>query len=334
MIRGFWVYDFRRDFFGGCHRQLDEAGPQPIPILGRTKRAMSTQTTTSTTNVTSSPMSCSLVASSHGDGWALRQEIPLLVDAHCHLQDGHLRADIPQVIARARAAGVRRLVCNSDHEGDWDLILRLAETYPEVIPSLGVHPWFVAQCSTGWLARLEALVAAYPVAVGEIGLDRQVEKRNDGLQEEVFLAQMELAARYDRPVSIHCRKAFGRLVELMASLSQRPRRMMLHAYCGSHEMVPVFEKLGLYLSVAGSVTWPKNRKTRTAAQRISKERLLVETDSPAIAPAGVPYERNEPAYLPMIVQELARLRGEDPAELARAVTATALDFFDITRSAA
>jgi len=279
-------------------------------------------------------MTDSLVSSSHEDEWALRQGAPYLIDAHCHLQDGHLRADIAGVIARARAAGVHCLVCNSDHQGDWDLILRLAETYPEVIPSLGVHPWFVAQCGRGWLWRLEALVAAYPVAIGEIGLDRQVEERNDGLQEEVFLAQMELAARYDRPVSIHCRKAFGRLVELTSGLSQRPRRMMLHAYCGSHEMVPVFEKLGFYLSVAGSVTWPNNRKTRTAAQRISAERLLVETDSPAIAPAGVPYERNEPAYLPMIVQELARLRGEDPVDLARAVTATALDFFNLIRPAA
>lgn len=317
---------------GGCHRQLDEAGPQPIPIFGNTKRPMSNQTTTSTTNVMSSRITYPFVASSHGDIWPLRQAIPPLVDAHCHLQDGHLRADIPGVLARARAVGVIRLVCNSDDEQDWDFLLRLAEAYPQVTISLGIHPWFVAQCSTGWLSRLEALLAAYPVAIGEIGLDRQVAERDDSLQEAVFLAQMELAARYDRPVSIHCRKAFGRLVELTSALPQRPRRMLLHAYCGSHEMVPVFENLGFYLSVAGSVTWPKNRKTRTAAQRISAQRLLVETDSPAIAPAGVAYEHNEPSYLPRIVQELSGIRGEDPVNLSRATTATALDFFDLTRS--
>ncbi len=253
-----------------------------------------------------------------------------LVDAHCHLQDGHLRADIPGVIARAQAVGVVRLVCNSDDEGDWDLILRLAEDHPEVVPCLGIHPWFVAGRSPGWLSRLEALVASYPVAIGEIGLDRQIAGRDDALQEEVFLAQMDLAARYQRPVSIHCRKAFGRLVELVSAMAVRPQRMMLHAYCGSHEMVPVFEKLGFHLSVAGSVTWPANRKTRTAAARIRADRLLVETDSPAIAPAGVPYERNEPATLPWIAAELACIRGEDPIALARRTTATALAFFSLS----
>lgn len=277
-------------------------------------------------------MPCSLVAAFHGDGEVPRQGWPPLVDAHCHLQDGHLRADIPGFIARARAAGVGLLVCNSDDEGDWDLILRLAEAHPEVVPSLGLHPWFVAGRSRGWRTRLEALVASYPVAIGEIGLDRQIPGRDDALQEEVFLAQMELAARYERPVAVHCRRAFGRLVELVTAMDPRPRRMMLHAYCGSHEMVPVFEKLGFHLSVAGSVTWPANRKTRTAAARISPERLLVETDSPAIAPAGVPPERTEPAHLPGIVAELARVRGADPRELAGVTAANARRFFAIEES--
>jgi len=254
---------------------------------------------------------------------------PGMVDAHCHLQDGHLRADIPGVIARARAVGVTTLVCNSDAPSDWDLILRLAQNHPEVIPSLGVHPWFVEGCRHDWFQQLEALVASYPVAIGEIGLDRQIAQRSDSRQEEFFLAQMELAVRYDRPVSIHCRKAFGRMAELLAAMTVRPRRMMLHAYCGSADMVPVFEKLGCVLSVAGSVTWPQNRKTRTACQRIAPERLLVETDSPAIAPAGVAYERNEPQYLPCIIAELAQLRGEDPSQLALATATRARTFFHI-----
>ena len=135
----------------------------------------------------------------------------------------------------------------------------------------------------GWLERLEGLVADNPVGVGEIGLDNALEERNDGEQEEVFLAQMELAARYERPVTVHCRKAFGRLADLVGEMQRRPPFMMLHAYAGSHEMVPVFEKLGFHISICASITRTANRKARTACVRVSPERLLVESDSPAIA---------------------------------------------------
>ena len=177
------------------------------------------------------------------------------------------------------------------------------------------------------LARLEELVAGNPVGIGEIGLDNALEARNDSEQEEVFLAQMELAANYGRPVTVHCRKAFGRMVELVEAMKMRPPFMMLHAYAGSHEMVPVFEKLGFHISICASITRTANRKARTACVRVSPDRLLVESDSPAIAPVGVDFERNEPAYLPMVVQALAELRGEEPEAVAARTAANARLFF-------
>lgn len=250
-----------------------------------------------------------------------------LVDAHCHLQDGFLRHALAPALLRARAAGVRLMCCNATHEGDWDYVLGLGRAHEDVHISLGLHPWYVDSRSPHWLDRLEELTAAHPVAVGEIGLDNALPERNDAEQERVFLAQMALAAKYGRPVSIHCRKAFGRLTELIRNMPQRPPHMMLHAYAGSHEMVPVFEKLGFHISVCASITRPANRKARTACVRISPERLLVESDSPAIAPLGVPFERNEPAHLSRVVQTLAELRGENPRELARYTAANARDFF-------
>lgn len=250
-----------------------------------------------------------------------------MVDSHCHLQDGFLRHGLEPALIRAREAGVRLMCCNGTHEGDWEYVLGLGRRNSDVCVSLGLHPWYVDERSPDWLTRLEKLVAAYPVGIGEIGLDNALAARNDGPQEEVFLAQMDLAARYERPVTVHCRKAFGRLVELISALDRRPPHMLLHAYTGSHEMVPVFEKLGFHISICASITRPANRKARTACVRVSPDRLLVETDSPAIAPLGKDFEKNEPAFLPLIIQELAGLRGESPEELAARTAANARQVF-------
>jgi TatD DNase family protein len=253
--------------------------------------------------------------------------LPDLVDAHCHLQDGFLRHALEPALLRARLAGVRMMCCNGTHEGDWRYVLGLGRSHADICVSLGLHPWYVGERGGDWLARLEELVADNPVGIGEIGLDNALEVRNDGEQEEVFLAQMELAVRYRRPVTIHCRKAFGRLTELVGAMREKPPYMMLHAYAGSHEMVPVFEKLGFYISICASITRTANRKARTACVRVSPDRLLVESDSPAIAPVGVDFERNEPAYLPMVVEVLATLRGEKPEAVAARTAANAREFF-------
>lgn len=252
---------------------------------------------------------------------------PDLVDAHCHLQDGFLREDLEPALARARAAGVRLMCCNGTHEGDWIPVLDLGRRHADICVSLGLHPWYVGDRGPRWLEILESLVAIHPVGIGEIGLDNALAERNDAQQEKVFLAQMDLATRYARPVSIHCRKAFGRLAELLSLLDRRPPFMLLHAYAGSHEMVPVFERLNVYISFGASITRPVNRKARTACARVSVERLLVETDSPAIAPPGVEFERNEPAYLPRVVETLADLRGASPAEVAACTAANARRVF-------
>jgi TatD DNase family protein len=264
---------------------------------------------------------------SGADSSLLASGLPDLVDAHCHLQDGFLRHALEPALLRARAAGVRMMCCNGTHEGDWRYVLGLGRSHADICVFLGLHPWYVGERGADWLTRLEELVAGNAVGIGEIGLDNALDVRNDGQQEEVFLAQMELAVRYERPVTIHCRKAFGRLADLIGAMKERPPYMMLHAYAGSHEMVPVFEKLGFHISICASITRTANRKARTACVRVSPDRLLVESDSPAIAPVGVEFERNEPAYLPMVVEALADLRGEKPEAVAARTAANAREFF-------
>ena len=135
-----------------------------------------------------------------------------LFDAHNHLQDNRFPDDTASMLAECTEAGLFRMVVNGTRESDWDIVAQLAGQHPQVIPSFGLHPWFVPERSTDWLARLEQLLDAWPSAVGEIGLDRWKPGLPYDEQEEVFLAQLSLAARRDLPVSIHCLKSWGRLL--------------------------------------------------------------------------------------------------------------------------
>jgi TatD DNase family protein len=133
-----------------------------------------------------------------------------LFDSHCHLQDERVFARAGEIIARARDAGVVRMLCCGTRESDWDTIKTLSGRFPEIVPAFGLHPWHVRERSAEWQKELEKHLAETPgAAVGEIGLDHAIEPRNDEDQASVFLAQLKLARKLKRPVSIHCRRAWA-----------------------------------------------------------------------------------------------------------------------------
>lgn len=232
-----------------------------------------------------------------------------LFDAHCHLQDERLRAGLPQALARARAAGVERLLCCGTRESDWADVRKLAEAHPEkIIPSFGIHPWYMEGRSAQWPDVLEKYLKEIPSGVGEIGLDHALAERRDAEQGDVFLTQVRLARRLRRPVSVHCRKAWGRLIELLKAEGGLADGGVLHSYSGPPELVGELEALGFYLSFSGTVTRSGNRRGHRAAAAVSWERLLIETDSPDLAPAGAPGPVNEPANLALVAEAVARLR--------------------------
>lgn len=239
-----------------------------------------------------------------------------LVDAHCHLQDGHLRYGLDQAMDRARRAGVGLLFCNGTAEDDWDYVLSLPVRHSEVLPWLGLHPWFVDEARPGWQERLERLLGDGVCGLGEIGLDRAVEGADVDRQEEAFVAQLRLASKHRLPVSIHCRKAWERLVALLRAEGGLRYGGIVHSYAGSAEMVPVLEALGCSISFSCSLTRPNNKRARRACRYVSMDRLLVETDSPAIAPEGVERDRNEPENLVLVVRALAQLLNLSPDDVA------------------
>ena len=244
-----------------------------------------------------------------------------LFDAHCHLQDARLRADLPGVMTRARAAGVEHMLCCGTAEDDWAEVARLAEEYPAVVPAFGLHPWYAQRRSPAWMERLRALLAGQATAaVGEIGLDHAIEERNDAEQEAVFLAQLQLARELERPVVVHCRRAWGRLIALLAELRTLPRGFVVHSYSGARELIEPLAGAGGWFSFSGSITWRRNVRGREAARHAPRDRLLVETDAPDLMPAmpqttaTVEDAVNEPANLVRVLAVVAELRNT-PAEV-------------------
>lgn len=231
----------------------------------------------------------------------------MLYDSHCHLQDERLLPDLGVAMRRARAAGVSSFLCCGTHENDWDEVTRVAATYEGVLPAYGLHPWFVGQREPAWLERLDKLLGSGARAVGEIGLDHALEQRNDSEQYEVFVAQLRLARSHGLPVSIHCRRAWGALLEALEAEGGLEHGGVAHCYSGAPELVHRLEKLGCFISFAGSITRKGNKRARASLGKVSEGRLLIETDSPDILPAGAEAERNEPANVVLVRDRIAEL---------------------------
>lgn len=207
-----------------------------------------------------------------------------LYDAHCHLQDTRLSAAWPHTFATLAATGLRKAVVNGTQEKDWDRVLELAATCGQIIPSLGLHPWYVNERTPFWLEKLKSRVSSVRCGLGEIGLDRWIEGYDSALQEEILLQQLSLATALNRPVSIHCLKAWGRLLEILQNKPLPPTGFLLHSYGGPLEMVPQFAKLGAYFSFSGYFAHARKAKQREVFRHVPIDRLLLETDAPDMLP--------------------------------------------------
>ena len=271
-----------------------------------------------------------------------------LHDAHNHLQDEWL---VPHLARIAEAwphvagggGGTGEMVVNGTHPRDWPRVAELAAVHRFVRPAYGIHPWDAgAPRPDDWLEQLAARLAADPRAsVGEIGLDRWMldsarpdDPRLLGLrrapmeeQIAVFVPQLELAARLDRAASIHCLQCFGELLRLLRAHPRPARGFLLHAYGGPAEMVKDFAELGAYFSFNPAFLDPRKDRRREVFLQVPAERLLCETDAPAMLPPqtwrthklppaadGSPV--NHPGNIEAAHAGLAALRGVDPAELA------------------
>ncbi len=201
-------------------------------------------------------------------------------DAHNHLQDSRFGTSSAELITQSHSVGIARMVVNGTCERDWPQVSALAKAHPMVLPSFGYHPWYLHERTPDWLKNLAHFLDAWPFAVGEVGLDRGKPDLSYAGQEAAFLAQLQLAAERDLPVSIHCLQTWGRLHDLLREHPRPVRGFVLHSFGGPAEMIPAFTKLGAYFSFPGSSLPARKSRLRETFKFVPTERLLIETDAP------------------------------------------------------
>jgi TatD DNase family protein len=208
-----------------------------------------------------------------------------LYDAHNHLQDERFGGRQKELLSACAREGVACMVVNGSCEEDWPQVLELVQNPAlqatlRIIPSFGYHPWYIHERTVDWLKKLVGFLDETPSAVGEIGLDRwKPDLPYDG-QEEVFLAQLRLAAERNLPVSIHCLQAWGRMFDLLKAGPRPERGFLLHSYGGPKEMVKPFADLGAYFSLPGYYAHERKARQRETFRQVPPGRLLIETDAP------------------------------------------------------
>jgi TatD DNase family protein len=208
----------------------------------------------------------------------------MLIDAHLHLQDNRLDGVRPQLGELFESENIGQLVVNGTREADWSKVAKCSTSFSQVIPSFGLHPWWLDQRSSHWLDRLEAQLKNYSAAVGEVGLDRWFSKDTIEEQEEVFVEQWNLANKYCLPVSVHCLKAWGRLLDIVRKYPHQGPGFLLHSYGGPAEMIDEWVKLGARFSISGYFAQPRKIGRKEIFKRIPIDRVLIETDAPDMYP--------------------------------------------------
>ncbi len=258
-----------------------------------------------------------------------------LVDSHCHLDDAQFAGDQSQVIQRARDAGVKYMLSIGTGDGPPDLqaAVRIAEQYPFVFATVGVHPNDVLKVDGETFLNLERLLPHHKVrAIGEIGLDYHwgVPKES---QVPVFLRQLEIAATAQMPVVIHTRDAWDDTLDVLRRYwAWNDLPCVMHCFTGTPQQAQECLDLGFYLAFGGVSTFPKAAEIREAARITPAGRLLLETDAPYLAPVPFRGKRNEPAFVAQTAEVIAQVRGVTLEDLGKQTTTNFERVFQVSNS--
>lgn len=254
-----------------------------------------------------------------------------IYDAHNHLHDSRLASQLDSIVRALETIPVQQMVVNGTRESDWNSVLDLAAKYDWVIPSIGLHPWYVGEKTDQWQERFSELLKTSRCAIGEIGLDRWIEPHDIKAQEEAFRWQLQQAAEFGRPVAIHCLQAWGMLLDVLKSETLPAKGFLIHSYGGPAEMVEQLAELGGYFSLSGYFAHERKSRQRETFQRVPLDRLLLETDAPDMSPPPTLQlhylsdaegrELNHPANIAAVYEFAAELYRIEMEELALKVEA-------------
>lgn len=251
-----------------------------------------------------------------------------LIDSHSHFDVGEFDSDRAEALQRARAAGVTRQIIPAIALRGFAKLRDMCASETGLFPAYGLHPMFLAEHAIEHLDDLAIWVERdKPVAVGECGLDFYVDGLDPNSQRLYFRRQLELAREHDLPVIIHARRAVEEVIAAIRSIGNL--RGVIHSYSGSMEQARQLWDIGFLLGFGGPLTYERATRLRHIAAEMPLEFLLLETDSPDQPLASHRGERNEPAFLPEVLNTVAKLRGEAPEIVADATTANAEKLFGL-----
>ena len=258
----------------------------------------------------------------------------MIVDSHCHLDDSRFDEDRDDVVARAREVGVGRMLTIGAGDGppDLEVAIRLAERFPEVYATVGVHPHDARKAEPETYDRLATLCDHKTVvAVGEIGLDYHYDNSPRDVQREVFVCQMEIARAARKPIIIHTREAWDDTLDLLET-HWRPSGLggIMHCFSGDDEQARRSLDAGFLIAFGGILTFPRSEDLRRTAAGLPLDRLLVETDAPYLTPHPFrKVRRNEPRYVVESARRLAEVLAVSEERVAEATTANFHRLFDL-----
>src|SRR3990170_3230929 len=247
----------------------------------------------------------------------------MLIDSHAHIQGKEYAGEVEAVIARAREAGVGKIIAvggAGDMSSNTEAIA-LAKTFPEIYATVGMHPHDAKDVGADELKKLKELAAAPKVvAVGETGLDYYYDHSPREVQRRVFAEFIHLARETGLPIVVHERDAAQDVADLLRAEGARKLRGVIHCFTGDYEAACAYLDLGFYISFTGIITFKNANLLREVVRRVPLDRMLVETDSPYLTPVPHRGKRNEPAYVRYIAETIAVIKETSLEEVARLTT--------------
>jgi TatD DNase family protein len=254
----------------------------------------------------------------------------MLFDTHVHLNAEQFNEDLEEVISRAKEAGVGKMVVVGFDRPTIEKAMELVEHYDFLYASVGWHPVDAIDMTDEDLAWIEEL-SSHPkvVALGEMGLDYHWDKSPKDVQKEVFRKQIHLAKKVKLPIIIHNREATQDIVDILREEGAEEVGGIMHCFSGSPEIAQECVDMNFYISLGGPVTFKNAKKPKEVAQEIPLERLLIETDCPYLAPHPNRGKRNEPAYVKLVAEQIAELKGVSVEEVEKITTENANKLFNI-----
>jgi TatD DNase family protein len=255
------------------------------------------------------------------------------IDTHAHIYLQEFDGDREAVISRSVSAGVKRIIMPNIDRHSVDAMLSTEERYPEVcVAAMGLHPCSVKQDYARELYHVEEWLGSRPfVAVGEIGTDLYWDKTYWAEQLEAFRVQVAWAKQYDLPVIIHCRESLPQTISLVEELQDGGLRGVFHCFGGTADEAERIVRAGFYLGVGGIATF-RNGLQPSVLKSLDLSRVVLETDSPYLAPVPHRGKRNEPGYVPLIVDRIAEVLGLTRAKVMETTTANAIELFRLAPS--